>query len=102
MSNEVRLTSSTFSLLCKLGVELYQEKERLRKIVVMQNDALERLTNKPITEEQWIKEYRRNFARLQAERLDKAIMKETKPSDADLDMRDKTGSEFWPPLSMIP
>lgn len=96
MSNEVRLTSSTFSLLCKLGVELYQEKERLRKIVVMQNDALEKLTSTAAIEKRWIQEYHELTERW----FD--VYEKTQPSDADLDMRDKTGSEFWPPLGMIP
>ena len=42
--NEVRLTLRSFMLLCKLAMDTHEEKERLRKIVVMQNQALEKLT----------------------------------------------------------
>jgi len=79
--NEVRLTLNSFLSLCKLTINVIDEKERLRKIVVMQNDALEKLTN----ESRWTKEY-----------------KEWAASTADLDMRDKHESAFWPPLGMIP
>ena len=79
--NEVRLTLESFLSLCKLTVELTQEKERLRKVVVMQNAALEKLTNRS----RWAKEY-----------------KEWQASTADLDMRDKHESAFWPPRGMVP
>jgi len=83
--DEVRLTLNSFLLLCKLLIDTTEEKERLRKIVVMQNGVLDKLTSPKATEERWLKEYRANFMRLQAKRLDKAM------EDA-----------FWPPLGMIP
>lgn len=80
---EVRLTLKSFMLLCKLAMDTHEEKERLRKIVVMQNRALEALTG--AVESQYIRGY-----------------KEWRASTADLDMRDKIGSKFWPPKGMIP
>jgi len=44
--NEVRLTLKSFMSLCKLLIDTQAEKERLRKIVVMQNRALEKLTSR--------------------------------------------------------
>ncbi len=82
--NEVRLTLSSFLSLCKLFTDIQAEKERLRKIVVMQNRTLEHLTG--ATESSYIKGHKE--------------WKEA--SDADLDMRDKHSQAFWPPLGMIP
>lgn len=82
--DEVRLTLKSFMQLCKLLIDVEAEKERLRKIVVMQNRALENLTG--AAESSYIKGH-----------------KEWKrASTADLDMRDKHSHAFWPPLGMIP
>ncbi len=84
--NEVSLTLESFMLLCKLAIDTHDEKERLRKIVVMQNAALEKLTSKESIEKRWIKEQK--------------DWKEA--STAYLDMRDKHANAFWPPRGMIP
>ena len=104
MNNEVRLTLNSFMSLCKLAMDTHEEKERLRKIVVMQNDALEKLSSPPSVEKRWIKEFY-ELKRRQMEAatpLPESVRKQVDASTADLDMRDKHGSEFWPPLGMIP
>ena len=87
MSNEVRLTLDSFMSLCKLAMQLHEEKERLRKIVVMQNRTLDALTSAGTLERNWIKGHQEHLKKL---------------SDADLDMRDKHQKAFWPPRGMIP
>ena len=87
--NEVSLTLESFMLLCKLAIDTHAEKERLRKIVVMQNDALEKLVSRQQMEKAWIGGYN-------------AFKKQKQASDADLDMRDKHAKAFWPPRGMIP
>jgi len=81
--NEVRLTLDSFMSLCKLAMQLHIEKERLRKIVVMQNNVIDKLTSASNHEKKWLDGYKRW-------------------SSADLDMRDKHMSAFWPPRGMIP
>ena len=81
--NEVRLTLESFLSLCKLTLDVIDEKERLRKIVVMQNDALEKLASKS----KWTKEYHDWLKSQEAT---------AKPK------RDKHTDAFWPPLGMIP
>ena len=93
--NEVRLTLETFLLLCKVLIDTEREKERLRKIAVMQNGVIEQLTSPKAKEERWVREYRRNFAQLQAQRIDRAIMEE-------LDPREVRDGKWWPPRGMIP
>jgi len=87
--NEVRLTLKSFMSLCKLLIDTQAEKERLRKIVVMQNRALEKLTSRHQMNKVWIEGYNK-------------FKKQKLASDADLDMRDKHANAFWPPLGMIP